>query len=397
MCPSDSLFHREVLTRSIDGRDVEIITISHKSNFTKEREERLDNLFPSFTPRPYKSSKPVVFISARVHPGETPASYLLDGILMVLLGNDSRGLALRQNFVFKIVPVLNPDGVYRGNFRTDQNGVNLNRCYLQPSVFEHPSIYAVRRYLTAIGNVKFYFDLHAHMSKRSSFLFGNFLPDRKVDNQVFAKLMEINCQFFEFGDCDFSEKSMMAKDPKDLNSKEGSGRVALYSALGIIHSYTVESSYFIPRPLHLIPPTVNAKTGKRFNESIFYNSSCLIPVYNRPFFNDLAVGLLVSLLDLESLNPNSRLPLSEYKTLSSIYDHLSIQSQNPTRLPSRNLLKSECKTTTPKTIEKSFLPKLPLRKVHKLSIISPIFSSIPHTLYQKPRPLQSRTKSVLKS
>lgn len=52
---------------------------------------------------------------------------------------------LRKMYVFKIVPFLNPDGVYNGLYRSDTLGVNLNRVYLNPRLDTQPSIYAVRK------------------------------------------------------------------------------------------------------------------------------------------------------------------------------------------------------------------------------------------------------------
>jgi cytosolic carboxypeptidase protein 5 len=48
-------------------------------------------------------------------------------------------------YVFKIVPFLNPDGVYNGLYRSDTLGVNLNRVYLNPRLDTQPSIYAARK------------------------------------------------------------------------------------------------------------------------------------------------------------------------------------------------------------------------------------------------------------
>jgi cytosolic carboxypeptidase protein 5 len=399
MCPSDTMFYRETLVRSIDGREIEIITISNKSNFSSiEREARIPGLFPNPGLRCFKSLKPIVFISSRVHPGETPASFLLDGMLQVVLSNDLKGSALRNNFVFKIIPILNPDGVYRGNFRVDQNGVNLNRCYCEPSLSHHPSIYAAKAYFLYLSNVKFYFDLHAHNSKRCCFLFGNHLAGVEIpENQVFAKLIEINTPYFESSECDFSEKSMVSKDPKDHHTKEGSGRVALYNSSGLHHTYTIECSYNILRPLHAIAPTKNIKTGRRFIDSTIYNYSGLIPVQNRLLFNEFAIGILMAVLDIEECNPNSRLPMSNYKSLESIKSCLRTQSITQARMLNRNYSKNDFKKNDKKNKDYVIsVSKPPFRRIHKLNVVSPIFNSITLNLSKKPKPGPvSRGKSLI--
>jgi cytosolic carboxypeptidase protein 5 len=73
--------------------------------------------------RPLKIDKPVILLTARVHPGESPASYCMEGALRFLLDeNDFRSYILRKNFLILAVPMLNPDGVFNGMFRSDMLG-----------------------------------------------------------------------------------------------------------------------------------------------------------------------------------------------------------------------------------------------------------------------------------
>lgn len=68
------------------------------------------------------NDKKYVFLSARVHPGETPSSFVLNGLIDTLLNAKKVSSSLLSNFVFKIIPVLNPDGVSRGYYRLDTGG-----------------------------------------------------------------------------------------------------------------------------------------------------------------------------------------------------------------------------------------------------------------------------------
>ena len=45
---------------------------------------------------------------------------------------------LKEKFIFKIIPMLNPDGVTQGNSRCSISGVDLNRKWAKPSKKYHP-------------------------------------------------------------------------------------------------------------------------------------------------------------------------------------------------------------------------------------------------------------------
>lgn len=231
-------------------------------------------------------------------------------------------------------------GVYRGHYRTDTKGANLNRYYTNPDPALHPSIYAAkslilhyhkhqgsldtlhvhkkngmilsskscslyessetcqskgllgnRRLLsnsfsrlsmseaksdvrsaisTLASNVAhpeedwaspseahqakpeddfiktskhsgmaLYVDLHAHATKRGVFMYGNYFTDIQAaaENMLFPKLMSLNSPHLDFEHCVFTEKNMSTADKRDGMSKEGSGRVAIHRAIGIIPWY----------------------------------------------------------------------------------------------------------------------------------------------------------------
>jgi hypothetical protein len=227
-------FREEVLCHSALGREVPIVTITSGKGYD---------------PHTTDTQKEMVFVSARVHPGETPSSHMLNGFLDQLLHpTDPRAYALLSKFVFKIVPMVNPDGVAIGNYRTDHNGTNLNRVYDKPDPTLHPTVHAIREYVLThqldSDNLWFYLDLHAHANKHSCFIFGNALKGRdQVQNILYPKLVGMNSPFFNLRQCVFSESNMKRSDKKDGLSKAGSGRVALYRATGLVHCYVCEVNY----------------------------------------------------------------------------------------------------------------------------------------------------------
>ncbi len=82
---------RELLTYTLEGRRVELLTFTSFKDLSFDREAGIEKLFPMLNAttgvtRPYKSKKPVIFISARVHPGEVPGSHIMSGILDFLSG-----------------------------------------------------------------------------------------------------------------------------------------------------------------------------------------------------------------------------------------------------------------------------------------------------------------------
>ena len=46
--------------------------------------------------------------------------------------------------MFKIVPMLNPDGVIVGNYRCSLSGLDLNRQYISPNIKTTPEIHAIK-------------------------------------------------------------------------------------------------------------------------------------------------------------------------------------------------------------------------------------------------------------
>ncbi|XP_078682976.1 cytosolic carboxypeptidase-like protein 5 isoform X5 [Branchiostoma floridae x Branchiostoma belcheri] len=453
--PDCIYYKRELVTLSIDKNRIDLITITSCHGMQEEREPRLDKLFPEKEePRPHKfKGKRVFFLSSRVHPGETPSSFVFNGFLdFILREEDPRARQLRKQYVFKLIPLLNPDGVARGHYRTDQRGVNLNRMYLSPDPVLHPSVFAAKSVLiyhhvhnrviqptspttnspkhensrlqpspaqakdnnsandrrtqngtnetstsdkenldenrpsvgeseeispetsgenlcdqtrklsiadqesqcsspehdvkdsgsiqqsssdssmwtsdssTSISvtekdleyyrsiphnesGVAFYVDLHGHASKRGCFMYGNHFDNdlEAVECMLFPKLISLNSAHFDFPGCNFTEKNMYTKDKRDGMSKEGSGRVAMYKTIGIIHSYTLECNYNMGRMTNCIA-AATMDNGRATPPPM----AGFPPKYTPEHFEEVGRAMAIAALDITDTNPWSRIAHSEH-------------------------------------------------------------------------------------
>lgn len=142
--------------------------------------------------------KKAVVLTARVHPGETPSSWMMKGMLDFLTSDSSAARELRDKFIFKLVPMLNPDGVIVGNNRCSLTGRDLNRQYRTVIRETYPSIWytklMVRRLLEECG-VAMYCDLHAHSRRHNVFIYGcenRKNSDKRLYEQVFPLMLHKN-------------------------------------------------------------------------------------------------------------------------------------------------------------------------------------------------------------
>ena len=96
---------------------------------------KIDSIGHSFENRPIwmmhvtdesvpAEGKKRVWLHARQHPSESPASWLTDGFISALVADTPEGAALRRQIDAYIIPQTNPDGVAHGLSRCNITGVN---------------------------------------------------------------------------------------------------------------------------------------------------------------------------------------------------------------------------------------------------------------------------------
>eukprot|EP00039_Didymoeca_costata_P003363 m.67150 g.67150 ORF g.67150 m.67150 type:complete len:1070 (+) comp11865_c0_seq2:211-3420(+) len=182
-----------------------------------------------------------IVVTARVHPGESNASWMCKGFMDFITSEDPDANVLRDHFVFKVVPMLNPDGVIVGNYRTGLAGVDLNRVYRTPSKELYPTVFHVKAMMRRFKKdrpVVLYCDLHGHSKKQNVFAYGCdsslMWPQLRMDERVFIKMLELN------GPEHFSLSSSRFHVKK---AKESTGRVCTWREMKLLNTFTIEATF----------------------------------------------------------------------------------------------------------------------------------------------------------
>ncbi|AWL12153.1 uncharacterized protein HMF8227_01680 [Saliniradius amylolyticus] len=138
------------LGETLDGRDISLLTIGEPDE-----------------------GKKAIWVTARQHPGETMAEWLIEGLLERLLDvDDGVSRTLLDEAVFYVVPNMNPDGSVRGHLRTNAKGVNLNREWAEPSRENSPEVYYVMQKMAETG-VDMFLDVHGDEALPYNFVAGS--------------------------------------------------------------------------------------------------------------------------------------------------------------------------------------------------------------------------------
>lgn len=196
-------------------------------------------------------NRPLIFLSARVHPGETNASWVMKGTLEFLMGTSPLAASLREAYIFKIVPMLNPDGVVNGNHRCSLSGEDLNRQWQNPNPELHPTIYHTKSLLQYLAHIQraplVFCDYHGHSRKKNVFMYGCSVKETVWQSNISAtssdlqedlgyralpKILSQIAPAFSMASCSFVVE----------RSKESTARVVVWREIGVQRSYTMEST-----------------------------------------------------------------------------------------------------------------------------------------------------------
>ncbi|EAR93599.3 zinc carboxypeptidase family protein (macronuclear) [Tetrahymena thermophila SB210] len=192
------------------------------------------------------SLRKVVVIIARMHPGEAPGSWMCHGLIESLLSQNAEIQQIRKKVIFKVIPMMNPDGVIIGNYRTGLAGLDLNRQFGDNNLTGvtnqlFPSVQALKNLIRDLKeqygkNMLGLIDLHGHSVKKNIFTFGPYYPPtdfRYYRSKFIPKLLEKVSQYFRFYSCIYNSQK----------ANKSTARVSFLNKYNLEICYTIEGTF----------------------------------------------------------------------------------------------------------------------------------------------------------
>ncbi|VDN99929.1 unnamed protein product [Rodentolepis nana] len=205
------------------------------------------------------NQKYAAVITARVHPGETVGSWNMKGLMEFLVNPEGeKARELRRRYVFKLVPMLNADGVIVGNYRCSLVGRDVNRTYNIFGPDQIPEVHFTRKlvqYCQEICKDVVFCDFHGHSQAHNAFIYGTDSGYRSIpventtvqpktyltnpeqyliDRMIPFLISKQDPRRFSFRSCRFSLQPW----------REGCARISLWRRFNLTHCFTMETSLF---------------------------------------------------------------------------------------------------------------------------------------------------------
>jgi hypothetical protein len=134
----------ETIGRSVEGRDIPLVTITDRSVADK--------------------NKKVIWLMFRQHAWESGTSWTGEGLMRFLSSADPVAQQIRKGVIVKVLPLCDPDGVFHGTVRFNRYGYDLNRNWDVIDPVKMPEITAERKaildWVDAGNRIDFFLTLH---------------------------------------------------------------------------------------------------------------------------------------------------------------------------------------------------------------------------------------------
>ena len=302
-------FSKEKLCDTVGGRACPLLTITNPES-----------------PIPL-DKKQCVFITGRIHPGESNSSYLVHGLMDFFLSNDPAAKYILDHCIVKCVPMINIDGVIEGFYRVSLSGNDLNRMWTAPDLVLHPVVNQTKELIKKIATerqIAVYLDFHGHSRLHGTFMYGcpnDDDPELKDSEKTLPRVLSFLSDAFSWNHCVFSF-------PKE---RKAAGRIVVRTEVDVVHSFTIETSFG--------GVTAGPRAGFLYDEILWkeFGTKCGGAVYHLLIGNESPLVSYVA-KEISFLAPKP-LPLSNNEERKEVQVNFSEPDNKPPPRPQTQQMK----------------------------------------------------------